>query len=293
MKRADTTIAVTGATGQQGGATTARLLADGWRVRALVRDPQALAARALSHAGAELAVVNLDDRATLDAAIRGAYGVYSVQPSTEKEYLQGKNVADAAHAAGVRHLIYMSVGGAPGQARYRTLAKWDIENHIRSLGVPATILRPAGFMEDFTTYRFGVPSGRLAVPFNADVVVQLIAVADIGAFAALAFAQPETYVGQVLNISGDAMTAPQIAEALGRAAGRPIPYVQIPIEILRQKSPEAASVFDWVNNEYYTTDIPALRALHPGLMTFENWLDAVGAARLATASSDLRADAGA
>ena len=89
--------------------------------------------------------------------MRGAYGVYSVQSASPNELVQGTNVVDAAKAANVRHLVYSSVGGAESQNGFYLehgwgpIEKWQIEQRIRSLGVPATVLRPAGFMEDFTS----------------------------------------------------------------------------------------------------------------------------------------------
>ena len=106
------TILVTGATGNQGGATARHLLAGGWHVRALVRDATTPAAAALAATGAELVRGDLDDRASIDAAVRGAHGLYSVQSANPNEIAQGKTIADAAQAAGVQHLVYSSVGGA-------------------------------------------------------------------------------------------------------------------------------------------------------------------------------------
>ncbi|KAA2255477.1 NAD(P)H-binding protein [Solihabitans fulvus] len=282
MRQTDRTILVTGATGQQGGAAAAALLADGWQVRALVREPAAPAAVALAAAGAQLAVGNLDDRASVDAAMRGAHGVYSVQPADEHEARRGRAVADAAAAAGVAHLVYMSTGGAERQSRVRALAKWEIEEHIRAIGVPATILRPAGFMEDVVSQRFGLHTGRFATAVDPGVRFQLIAVRDIGAFAALAFGSPTDYLGRAVEIAGDALTPGEIAAALSRAAGRDIPYAQVPMDVLREHSPGAATVFEWVNREYYTTDLAALGAAHPALTTFDTWLATDGKGRLAT-----------
>ena len=212
------TIVVTGATGNQGGATTRFLLADGWHVRALVRDDTTPAAAALATAGAELVRGDLDDPASLETAVRGAYGVFSVQSANPNELTQGTNVVDAAKAAGVRHLVYSSVGGAESQNGFYLehgwgpIEKWQIEQHIRSLDVPATILRPAGFMEDFTSPARFFQNGSLNVPWHDDLVMQLIAIDDIGTFAALAFADPGLYLGKALEITGDRLTAPQIAD---------------------------------------------------------------------------------
>jgi uncharacterized protein YbjT (DUF2867 family) len=284
--RIDKTVLVTGATGNQGGATARHLLADGWRVRALVRDETAAAATGLAIAGAELVRGDLDDRASLDAAVRGAYGVYSVQSANDNEISQGKNIADAAKAAGVQHLVYSSVGGVESQNRFYVeqgwgpIDKWQIERHIQELGISATILRPAGFMEDFTNPTRFFQNGSLNVPWHDDLVMQLIAIDDIGAFAALAFADPDTYVDRAVEIAGDRLTAPRIAAALGRAAGRPVSHARIPLDVLWDHAPEVAKVMTWANETYYAVDPAPVRAAFPGVLDFDGWLERSGRARL-------------
>jgi uncharacterized protein YbjT (DUF2867 family) len=116
-------ILVTGATGLQGGATAGHLRAGGWPVRALVRDPHRPRATELARAGAELVVGDMDDRDSLDAAVRGAHGVFSVRPAyiapdyADNELPRGLNVAGAAHATGVAHLVHASVGSADRASR--------------------------------------------------------------------------------------------------------------------------------------------------------------------------------
>lgn len=282
------TVLVTGATGNQGGATSRHLLADGWHVRALVRDDTTPAAAALAEAGVDVVRGDLDDRASIEEAARGAYGLYSVQSANDNELAQGINVANAAKAAGVEHLVYSSVGGAESQNRFYQqrgwgqIEKWQIEEHIRALGIPATILRPAGFMEDFTSPARFFQNGSLNVPWRDDLVMQLIAIDDTGAFAALAFADPDTYLGKAIEITGDRLTAPEIAEALGAAAGVPVPHSQVPVDLLWQHDPEVAKVFTWANATYYDSDLAPLRKAHPGVMDFPTWLDRSGRARLMT-----------
>ena len=101
----DRMIAVAGATGLQGGKVARRLLAQGWKVRALTRDTNKPAAKELEAAGAELVPGNMDKRTELDEAFKGVYGVFSVQnywlPTVgyNSEIVQGKTVANAAKAA--------------------------------------------------------------------------------------------------------------------------------------------------------------------------------------------------
>ena len=95
-----------------------RALGSGWHVRALVRDDTTPAAAVLAAAGTGLVLGDLDDRASFDAAVRGAYGVYSVQSANDNEVAQVKKIADAAKAADVGHLVYSSVGGVDSQNRF-------------------------------------------------------------------------------------------------------------------------------------------------------------------------------
>ena len=139
-------IVVAGATGRQGGSAVRHLLARQLTVRALVLDPRSDRARALASQGIEIAQGDMDDLASLQKAMAGAYGVYSVQDyftaGASGEVRQGKNMADAALDAGVEHFVFSSVGGAErnsGIPHFET--KWEIEKHIRKLGLPA---RPGG-----------------------------------------------------------------------------------------------------------------------------------------------------
>lgn len=280
-------ILVVGATGQQGGAVARQLLADGWKVRAFTRDSTGEKARLLEELGAELVNGDMDDRDSLDAAMKGVYGVFSVQPpswnptleSNEDEKRMGKAVIDAAQRAGVQHFVYTSVSGAETQSKFRDMPKWEIEQYISSRGIPATILRPVGFMENFTDPISGIQQGTFAQAGKPDGVIQLIAVDDIGAFALLAFKHPDDYLGKTIEIAGDGLTPPQIAAAISRVTHRSIPYVQIPLETIRQHNEILARLYQWLNDEGYEVDIAAARKLLPELMDFNTWLEKQGKAK--------------
>jgi uncharacterized protein YbjT (DUF2867 family) len=272
-------VLVLGATGRQGGATARHLLAKGWNVQILVRDPNKRAAQSLKQAGAEVVQGDYDDRASLETATQGVYGVFSVQASVD-EVRQGKAIADVAKAASVQHFIYTSVQSADALARIGGEGnKWEIEQYVWALGLPATILRPCLFMDDLLGARYGVPGGTFAIGFLPDVSIGLIASDDIGAFAALAFERPDEYLGKTIEIAGDAPTPRQIAASISRAIGRSIPYVQVPMETLRQQNKQMARAFEYLNEVGYTTDIAALRKQHPGLMDFDTWLQKEGKAK--------------
>jgi len=283
------TILVTGATGTQGGATVRALLAWGCPVRALVRDPGADAARALAGQGVSLVQGNLDDPASLRAAMTGVHGVFSMQTfmapgGLSAEVRQGRAVIDAAAATGVRHVVYSSVGGADrasGVPHFES--KWTIERHLRQSGIPSTMLRPTFFMDNFLAFGPEVVDGTVVVrlALKPDTRVQLVAAEDIGIFAALAFEDPDAYVGRALELAGDELTGPEMAVRFGDRAGMPARFEQLDLAEVAANpwipySHEIAVMFEWFQTDGYRADIPALRAAHPALLTFGDWLRGLG-----------------
>jgi uncharacterized protein YbjT (DUF2867 family) len=270
-------ILVAGATGNQGGAVVDALLEhpDRWRVRALTRDPSGASARALGARGVEVIAGDMADEESLKRALKGAYGVFSVQnPRTtglRGEVEQGITLSDAARATGVEHFVYTSVGGVErvrGIPHFDT--KWKIEQHLRTTGLPVTTLRPTTFMDVFTMRAASVGLGMMAAALGRGTSLQMIATRDIGVFARLAFEQPKTYTGQALELAGDQLTVPQIAATL-KAAGRRGRYPRLPRMLLRAMGKEARMLF-WFAESGYDADIPDLRKRHPGLLTFQAWL---------------------
>jgi len=274
------TILVAGATGKQGGTVARHLTAAGWKVRALTRDPDDAKAAPLRELGIELARGDTTDRASLDAAMEGVYGVFSVgtpfEKGMESEVVQGKTVGDAAKAAGVQHLVYNSVGGAERHTEIPNFdTKAEVEAHLKGLGLPLTIIRPVYFMENlvggWATQR--TEQGLvIAMPLSPDRKLAMIAVDDIGAFDALAFAHPEEWLGRELEIAGDELTLPETAALLGEAIGEPVTYAQIPWETVRSQSEDVYRMYDWFEREGYKPDFAGLRHIYPGLTSFRTWL---------------------
>jgi uncharacterized protein YbjT (DUF2867 family) len=280
---ADRPILVTGATGQQGGAVLRHLRTQGFALRALTRDVRSPAARTLAATGVAVIQGDFDDRASLERALAGMYGAYAVQNpwqsgGVEGEVRQGIAFADAAKAAGIQHLVYSSVGSADRQTGIPHFeSKYQIEEHIRAIGLPHTILRPVFLMENFLATRDSIMSGTLAEPLMPATPLQLVAVDDIGAFAALAFAAPEQWIGRAIELAGDELTMPQAAERFGRVIGRPVQYVQVPMaEVRRTLGEDQATMITWFNQVGYGANIPALRAIYPALTTLEQWLRRTG-----------------
>ena len=277
-------IMVIGATGRQGGSVAKELLGRGWEVHALVRDPQAPAARKLADHGAVLVRGDLDDTASLQAALRGAHGVFSVQTFTTPEGVtgeerQGRSVADVAARERVAHVVYSSVGGAERRSGVPHFeSKAAIERHIEALGLPATILRPTMFIDNFASFGPTLVDGELVLSLGLapETVLQMIATRDIAVFAADAFDDPRHWIGRQVEIAGDALTGPQMAEAFAEAAGLPGRFQELPNEQLRAVNQELAAMFDWFNREGYRADLAALRERHPDLATLRAWLRETG-----------------
>jgi uncharacterized protein YbjT (DUF2867 family) len=275
-------VLVSGATGRQGGAVIRHLLPKGWKVRALTRNPRADAALALEHQGVELAQGDLEDRASLERAAQGVHGVYSVQDfwsvGAKREVEQGKNLADAAKKAGVEQFVYSSVGGAERHSGIdHWESKWQIENHIRSLGLPATILRPGAGMENYyiDQVEIGILKGKLMDPIRPDKTYQTIAADDIGAFAALAFQRPNDFIGLALEIAGSELTNPEAAQVFSRVLGKPVKFKRLPMLAVRLfLGKEFYQMFRWFNEAGFQADIAGLRRLYPEvhLQTLEEWL---------------------
>jgi uncharacterized protein YbjT (DUF2867 family) len=134
-------------------------------------------------------------------------------------------------------------------------------------------------MENYTGAYY-LHSGGLTTALEPDVPQQVIAVDDVGYFAALVFADPDAYVGEALEIAGDELTPVEVADLIERATGYPLPYQQIPMATLRELSTVAAIANEWLNERGYQADIPAVRALHPGLLDFKGWLAREGAEKI-------------
>ncbi|MCZ2826604.1 MULTISPECIES: NmrA/HSCARG family protein [unclassified Modestobacter] len=277
-------VAVVGSTGQQGGATAHALLDAGVRVRALVRDPGKASARALAARGAELVQADLRDPGSPRAALRGADRVFAMttfadERGVEGEVQDGRTLADAAAEAGVGHLVYSSVGGAERETGVPHFeSKRRVEEHIASLGLPATVLRPVFFLENLTAQGPTVEDGVLVVrlPLPAGVPLQMVAVQDIGTAAAAALQQPGRVPGGAIELAGDERTGEQIAAAFGAAAGLPARYEALPLAVLGGDE-DMTRMFRWfAETPAYQGDLAASRALVPDLHDLPGWLQRTG-----------------
>ena len=285
MNTGERIILVTGATGKQGGAVARHLVKEGWRVRALTRNPDGNSSRELRIRGAEVVQGDLNEETALREALEGVYGVYAVQTFMEQgvqvETRQGVRLASMATDEGVQHFVYSSVAHAhrnTGIPHFES--KWKVEEHIRSIGTPATVIRPAFFMENFTTlpeWKSGIREGLLAMPLRPDTRLPMVSVDDIGAVVSLAFGNREAYLGRALELAGDELTGPQIAEVFSRLLCKRVIYKETPLGDVRKHSEDLALMYEWFNRTGLSVDIGRARGIYPGLKTFETWArEAIG-----------------
>lgn len=263
-------VLVTGATGKQGGAVARELLALGYPVRAMTRKPGGEAAKALAKMGATVVAGDLDDPASLERALKGAWGVFAVQNTweagVEKEEEQGKRIAQLAKKEGVQHYVYSSVGSAQrGTEIPHFENKWRVEEQVRALEFPThVVLRPVFFMDNWLGgwFKPGIDQGKLMMGLKPETPLQMIAVEDIGKYGARAFEKHRELNGRAIDIAGDSKTMPETAAVLSEAAGRKIEFVPVPIEEVRKGSADYAAMLEWFDRVGYNADIPATSMEH-------------------------------
>ena len=271
-------VLVTGVTGKQGGAVARRLLERGHRVRGITRNPDSPSAKAIAAAGVELRKGNLEDRASLDAAIAGVDAVFSMSTPFEagmaSETKQGITVADAAKAANA-FLVYTSVGSADKATKIPHFdSKYEVEKHIRAIGAKAAIIAPVYFMENAFFSRDQLKQGVYATPLSPNRKLAQIAVSDIAACAVSALEQREAHVGKRHDIAGDNVSGEDAIAILSKVTGKPFKYFQVPMDMIRKRMGEdGAIMYEWFERVGYTFDTASLARAFPDVRfhTFEAW----------------------
>jgi uncharacterized protein YbjT (DUF2867 family) len=277
------TIAVTGATGDQGGATARALLGAGHRVRALTRQPESPAAHRLRELGAELRQADFDDRASLDAALAGADALFAVTTpfgsDLATETRQGIALIDAAATARLGHIVLTSAAHADrgtGVPHYES--KYLVEQHLRERGVPWTVIAPAAFMDNYASgwTLDGLREGTFAWPMPANRPLTLIPATDIGAFAALVLQRRDEFAGRRIDIASDERTPAEMTDILAAAIGRPIAYREVPLAYVRTRSEDLAAMFDYFTTAGLDVDVATLRRDYPEVAwhSFADWATA-------------------
>jgi uncharacterized protein YbjT (DUF2867 family) len=300
-------IAVIGATGAQGSGLVRAILNDpsgNFAVRAITRDTKSDKARALTHLGAELVAADIDDEASVKKAFEGTYGAYCVtffwaHFSPEKEMAEIQNMAKAAKAVGVQHVIWstledtrqwvpLSDNRMPTlMGRYKVPhfdAKGDSNKMFTNLGVPTTFLLTSFYWDNLIFFGMGPkkgPDGRLAITLPiGDKKLPGIAAEDIGKCAYGVFKKGRDWIGNTVGVAGEHLTGAQMAAALTRALGQSVRYNDVPPDVYRglgfPGAEDLGNMFQF-NRDFEKVfcgarNLDVSRSLNPELQTFDTWL---------------------
>jgi uncharacterized protein YbjT (DUF2867 family) len=276
------TIFVAGATGNQGGAVASFLSSNGFAVKGLSRKPDSSKARLHKGQNIELVKGNLNEPGSYRKHLEGVDGIFSVQhfkEGVDKEISQGIALANLAKESGIKHFLYSSVLGADLHSGVPAFeSKFTIENHIRSLGIPFTIIRPATLFENFLIpqVKKGIDKGKLVQPINKDTVVQYLACADIGKAALRVFQQPENFLGKTIPLSAEQWSTGEVADIFSRSLNRSVEYKRLHDIIVRLfLGKNLYIMFKWVNAETRVDkkDIEIAKTMFPDLMSLSSWID--------------------
>jgi uncharacterized protein YbjT (DUF2867 family) len=276
------TILVIGATGTQGRAVIRHLRKAGFDVRGLVRNPDSKTARPLAGEGIALVRGDLEDVASLEAAMTGVDGVYLVtdffKNGIEGEIRHGKRVADLCAKLGIRHLVHASVSGADRKTGVPHFdSKGEIERHIQQLEVPATFLRPAIFFEDLVEKKYFPPAswGMMPKIVGADRPIKWVSVEDIAAAATTVFSRRDEFLGKAIPLVGDEKSMTEARAIFTRIRGKKPFKVAMPTFLFRKLvSEELVLMFEWLAKDSMDGDVATTRSVVDRPLDMETWLRA-------------------
>jgi len=298
-------ISVIGATGAQGGGLARAILAEPsgqFALRAVTRNPDRAAARALAAAGAELVTADLDDVASLERAFAGAHGAFCVTNywehlSPDKELQQARNLAQACTASAVAHVIWSTLEDTRlrvslADLRMPTLHGRFKVPHFDTKGesnaffdrTRTTFLLTAFYWENLIYFGMGPKpndAGTLSLVLPiADKKLPCIAAEDIGKCALGVFKRGAAALGKQIGIAGEQLTGAEMAAGLARALERPVTYQGVPPAVYRSfgfpGADDLGNMFQYkaeFEREYCgARSVAESRALNPELLTFAAWL---------------------
>jgi len=301
-------IAITGATGAQGGGLARAILNDPhseFSVRAITRDVNSDKAKELARLGAEVVHGDVDDLASLEKAFAGAYGAFCVtffwhHFSAAQEIAHATNMAAAAKKANLKHVIWSSLEDTRKllptsdprmpvlQEKYNVPhfdGKGEADEVFRKQGLPLTILLTAFYWDNFIYFGLGPkkgPDGKYAITFPmGDARLPGLAAEDIGKCAYGIFKKGSEYIGKTVGIAGGHLTGAQMADSFTRHLGTPVGYNAVDPDVYRSfgfpGADEMGNMFQYKRDfeEQYVAarDLTEARALNPGLLSFDSWLE--------------------
>lgn len=302
-------IAVTGATGAQGGGLVRAILADpdgGFAVRALTRDVNSEGAKKLAAAGAEVVAADLDDAASVEKAFEGAHGAFCVtffwaHFSPEKELAQARILAEAAKKTALKHVIWSTLEDSRkwiplDDDRMPTLmgkykvphfdAKGEADQIFRDLALPVTFLLTSFYWDNFIYFGSGPqkgPDGKYALTMPmGGAKLPGIAAEDIGRCAYGIFERGGELIGKTVGIAGEHLTGAEMAAKLSKALGLEVSYNAVEPAVYRSfgfpGADDLGNMFQLKRdfNEQFCAarSVEFSRSLNPALQDLDAWLAA-------------------
>ena len=300
-------IVVFGATGAQGGGLVRAILADAkseFSVRAITRDLNSDKAKELAALGAEVAAADIDDAASVDRALQGAYGAYFVtfywaHYSPEKEKQEAATFAKAAKKAGLKHVIWSTLEDVKEYVplhddRMPTLmekykvphfeGKGESDKFFTEAGVPTTFLRASFYWDNFIFFGSGPKKGEdgklyLTLPIG-DAPMAGIAAEDIGKCAYGVFKKGTSTIGKTIGVAGGQLTGEEMAKALSKSLGKEVIYNKIPAATYRSfgfpGAEDLGNMFQFYDEfapELNSIrDVKMSKEINPSLQSFDDWL---------------------
>ena len=294
-------LLITGATGQQGGATIDALISSpshtsDFTILAVTRNPSSASATSLQAKSPAIKLVAGDFNdvpgifAAAEALQKPIHGVFAVTTflgkgqSVETEEKTGKALVDEALKHGVKHFVFTSVDrGGDKSIDNPTdvphfISKHNIERHLidsaKGTDMKYTILRPVAFMDNWVHGFMGKTFGAMwSAALKPDRKLQLISVRDIGHFAAEAFRNPAKYNNRAISLAGDELTLSEADKVWKNSVGHGAPNTFSFVGSgLFWVSKELSTMFRWFQTDGYNVDIAALKKEHPGLQTLGDWI---------------------
>ena len=276
-----TSIFVTGGTGNFGGAVARSLLSKGIKVKVLTRNPSSENAIALNNIGASLIKGNLDDVTSYQDHVADVDGIFCVLPmekNKESEIKKGKDLADLAVKYKIGHFVYSSVITAGEETNIpHWQSKTAIENYIKDLLLPYTIIRPASLYENFLIpqVKKSILKGKLVYPSDGNVVQQHIGAKDIGEIATKIFLNPRQYLGQTITVATEQMNLLQVTDLFSKVMHKKMKFQKLPPLITRIfMGKNLYLMFKWLDQHdmVYVKDINDVHHNFPGLLPLKDWI---------------------
>lgn len=256
---------VTGITGNQGGGVAATLIEGGYKVRGLTRDPGSERAQYWAELGAEMVQGDFADRESIDAAVAGIDYLFVNVQERVPDYIEASiYLLDAAHNAGVKHIVFSSNRRSEPELPEKA-SKTEIELYLRNSGYSYTTLRIPQMMSNFTRERDmqNVLRDGIVGRGSETSTFAYYAPDDLGILAAASFADSNAWNGREINLSADELTDRDLALLLSELSGIDVKYT----------APPAEQDSRWAAQQGLQYDTEKLRTEFPGIMTLREYLE--------------------